>query len=260
MRNICTLLSFEIKKLFTSKLLWLYVAFISTTQLITGILYHIAGPDMTVITTANAQSIPIQMLQSSITFTALFIALYIGEIYIQDRNNGTIKLVLLRNVSRLQYFITRIISILVFSFILTMITILAGYLIAIPFFGWGETFEFYGFLSNGWTGVWYTFVGGLAFTFAYFAFGVISLVIALYVDRVSMFAMIIAGSTLIGQYIVTIPSIKQYVIFQQLLFFHIDWFTQPLSYNLVSLIVLSAYVAVFAAIGYHLFRKLDLEV
>lgn len=260
MTNFSTLMSFEIKKLFTSKLLWIYTGFILSMELITAIFYIVDGPDMTVITTANAQSMPLQMLQASLTFTALFIALYVGEVYVQDRNNGTIKLILLRSVSRFQYFITRLVSILIFSLVLTSITILAGYLIAMALFGWGESFEFYGIITSGWSGVLYTLLGGLAFAFAYFAFGVIALVISLYVERVAMLALIMAGSTLIGQYILLFPTIKQYVIFQQLLFFHIDWFTQPLSYSLVNLVIILFYVLVFGTVGCILFNRLDLNV
>ncbi|ELP1222603.1 hypothetical protein R1S95_001416 [Listeria monocytogenes] len=260
MKNIAILMSFEIKKVFTSKLLGLYGLFIFSVELIAAIFYKVAGPDMTVITTANAQSIPIQMLQASLTFTALFIALYVGDLYVQDRNNGTIKLVLLRSVTRFQYFITRIFSIFIFTVTLTLITILAGYLVAMPFFGWGESFEFYGVVADGWTGILYTFLGGLAFSYAYFAFGIVTLFISLYIDRVSTLAMIIAGSTIVGQYAVTLPTIKQYIIFQQLLFFHIDCFTQSLTYNLVSLTVISTYILLFGTVGYMLFNKLDLTV
>ncbi|KAF1301436.1 ABC transporter permease [Candidatus Enterococcus willemsii] len=260
MRNMLSLLLFELKRLVRSRLLWLYGGFSVLVELITIFIYYTYGADTTVILTPNAQSIPIQMLQASLTFSALFVGLYVGDVYIQDRNNGTIKLVLLRSVSRLQYFMTRIIGIFMFSLLMTIISLLAGYLIGVIFFGWGDYFEFYDVVASGAQGVLYTLLGGVAFSFAYFVFGILALLLALFTERVSMLAMIAAGSTLIGQYVLLFPSVKQFTIFQQLLFFHIDWFTQSMSHNLINLAVLVGHLIVASGVGYFLFKKLDLNV
>jgi len=259
MKNIWRLTSFEFKRALTSKMLLVYTLIFASMYVLTGILFHVYGADSTVVA-GYGQSFAIEMLQASITFTAVFIAIYVGEILIQERNNGTIKFVLLRSVSRFQYYISRILSILLFSLLLTSIMLLIGYVIGIPFFGWGDTFVFHSIVTSGWLGVGVTLLAGLAFAFAYFIFGLIALLLSQFIQRISTLAMLMGMSTLIGQYIVIYPQIKQYVIYEHLLFFHINLFEKPFSYSVTSLGVLVTYLLVIGTAGYYLFKKQDLYV
>lgn len=259
MKNILTLTLFEFKRTLTSKMLLVYTLIFTAMYVLTGILFNLYGADSTVVA-GYGQSFPVEMLQASITFTAVFIAIYVGEVLIEERNNGTIKFVLLRSVSRLQYYVTRILSIFLFSLLLTAIMILIGYIVGILFFGWGDTFVFYSVVTSGWHGVGVTLLAGLAFAFAYFIFGLIALLLSQFIDRVSTLAMLMGMSTFIGQYIVIYPQIKQYVIYEHLLFFHINLFEKSFSYSATSFGVLVAYLLVIGTIGYYLFKKQDLYV
>ncbi|GIN73388.1 hypothetical protein J14TS2_38630 [Bacillus sp. J14TS2] len=259
MKNIWRLTSFEFKRTLTSKMLLVYTLIFIAMYVLTGILFRVYGADSTVVA-GYGQSFSVEMLQASITFTAVFIAIYVGEVLIQERNNGTIKFVLLRSVSRFQYYISRILSILLFSLLLTFIMIMIGYVVGILFFGWGDTFVFYSVITSGWRGVGVTLIAGLAFAFAYFIFGLIALLLSQFIQRISTLAMLMGMSTLIGQYIVVYPQIKQYVIYEHLLFFHIDLFERSFSYNIMSFSVLVVYLLVLGTAGYYLFKKQDLYV
>lgn len=252
--------SFEIKRLLTSKLLWIHTFSFGVMFVISAIFFKLYGVEGSVLTNANAQSFPIQHLQASITFMAIFVAIYVGDITVQDRLNGTIKLTLLRSVSRLQYFLSRVVCTFIFCILLTLGMIVTGYLVGIAFFGWGDYLEFYGVISSGLQGVGLTLLAGLAFAFAYFIFGLLSLIISLYFERVATLAIVAGASTIIGQYVILLPTIKHYAIFQQLLFFHTDWFNTSFRQNLMNSTILFVYMILCIAIGYFLFKKKDLFV
>ena len=260
MNNILAITSFEIKRLFKSRLLWVFTCFFAAMYVISAIFFNLYGSEGSVLTNASAQSFPIQHLQASLTFTAIFVAIYVGDITVQDRMNGTIKLTLLRSLSRLQYFISRVLCTFIFSIVMTLIMIVAGYIVGLAFFGWGEYFEFFGMFSSGLHGVGITLLAGFAFALAYFIFGLLILVVSLYFERVATLAMVAGASTLIGQYVILLPTIKHYAIFQQLLFFHIDWFNTSLSQNLMNSTILFIYMILCIAMGYFQFKKKDLFV
>lgn len=259
MKNIWALTSFEFKRTLTSKMPLVYTLIYAAMYVLTGVIFKVYGAGKTVVA-GYGQSFPVEMLQAGITFTAVFIAIYVGEILIQERNNGTIKFVLLRSVSRFQYYISRIISIFLFSLLLTTIIILIGYVVGLLFFDWGDTFVFYSVTTSGWQGIRVTVLAGLAFAFAYFIFGLIALLVSQFIQRIATLAMLMGLSTLVGQYIVIYDQIKQYVIYEHLLFFHINLFEKSISYSVTSFGVLVGYLIVLGTAGYFLFKKQDLYV
>ena len=178
-------LSFEGRRMLTSKSTLIYVIIYLTSYIILVIFFQLYGSDGSVLTEASAQSFPIQHLQAGILFTGTFIAIYVAQITRQERTQGTIKLILLRPVSRLQYYISRILSIAFFSILLTLIQITVGYwyLVGMLFFGWHGTLVFGSMVTSGPTGVDITFLYGLAFAFAYFAFGMLMMLLFGFLPR-----------------------------------------------------------------------------
>lgn len=120
-------LSLEGRRMLTSKSTLIYVIIYLTSYIILVIFFQLYGSDGSVLTEASAQSFPIQHLQAGTLFTGTFIAIYVAQITRQERTQGTIKLILLRPVSRVQYYISRILSIAFFSILLTLIQITVGY-------------------------------------------------------------------------------------------------------------------------------------
>ena len=178
-------LSFEGRRMLTSKSTLIYVIIYLTSYIILVIFFQLYGSDGSVLTEASAQSFPIQHLQAGTLFTGTFIAIYVAQITRQERTQGTIKLILLRPMSRLQYYISRILSIAFFSVLLTLIQITVGYwyLVGMLFFGWHGTLVFGSMVTSGPTGVGITFLSGLAFAFAYFAFGMLMMLLFGFLPR-----------------------------------------------------------------------------
>lgn len=260
MKKINKLLIFETKRMIFSKMTVVYSAIYLVSFVISALFFKEMGSEGSVLTVGNAQSFPIQHLQASFFFTGIFIAIYVSKISSQDRIKGMIKIPLTRSVSRLEYYLSRVLSIFLFCLFITFIMIALSYLVGMFFFGWGDQLVFHSFTSNGLMGVLITFLCGLAFAFAYFGFGLISLVISMYSDRAIENATIMGILLMIGQYFELLPSIKQFTIFHQMLFFHMDIFDKTLLYNIFSFLVIVVYCIIFGFVGYKIFRKKDLFV
>ena len=260
MKKIRALLAFEGRRMLTSKSTLIYVIIYFISYIISVIFFQLYGSDGSVLTEASAQSFPIQHLQAGILFTGTFIAIYVAQITRQERTQGTIKLILLRPVSRLQYYISRILSIAFFSMLLTLIQIAVGYLVGMLFFGWHGTLVFGGMVTSGLTGVGITFLSGIAFAFAYFAFGMLMMLLSGFLPRLIDCAAAGIVILLIGQYAEVLPSLRQYVLVHQMLFFHQDIFEMSAVYNLRSATVILAYCLACSFAGYYVFRHEDLSV
>lgn len=260
MRRIGVLVQFEIKKMLFSQSTAIYTGIYLINFIISAIFFNIMGSDGTVLTAGNAQSFPIQHLQASFLFTGIFVAIYVGQIISQERAQGTLKLILTRATSRLEYFISKVVSIFLFSVFITLLMIALGYGVGMLFFGWGDTLSFFSVTTSGLPGVGLTLLSGLAFAFSYFAFGMIAMVMSMLSSQFLINTTMIGITLMMGQYFELLPSIKQYTIFHQMLFFHISIFEQPFAYNLLSFFILLAYCAICVLLGYQLLRKKDLYV
>ena len=251
MKKIRTLLAFECRRMLTSTSTLIYAIIYFISYIISAIFFKLYGSDGSVLTVASAQSFPIQHLQAGILFTGTFVAIYVAQITRQERTQGTIKLILLRPVSRSQYYISRILSIASFSMLLTLIQITVG---------WHGSLVFGGMTSSGLTGIGLTFLSGAAFSFAYFAFGLLMLLLSEFLPRLIDCAVTGMIILLVGQYAEVVPSLRQYVLVHQMLFFHQDIFGMNAVYNLRSAAVILAYSLICGFIGYHVFRNEDLSV
>ncbi len=261
MKKVGSLVGFEVKRMLLSKTTAIYAGIYLISFIISAIFFRMTGSDdLTILTIGNAQSFPTQHLQASFLFTGIFMAIYVRQIITQERTQGTVKLSLTRAVSRLEYFISRAVSVFLFSVFITLLMIVLSYVFGMLFFGWGDEMVFFSLSSGGLQGIFITLLSGLAFAFSYFAFGMIAMVISMYSNRVSENAMIMGILLIVGQYSEVLPSVKQFSIFHQMLFFHINIFEKPFDYNVISFFVLLAYCLIFGIIGYRVFRKKDLYV
>lgn len=260
MRKISALMGFEIKRMFLSKSMAVYAGIYFINYLLSAVFFNLYGSEGTVLSVPNAQSFPIQHLQASYLFTGIFVAVYVSQISVQERSEGTVKLILLRSVSRLTYFFTRILSIFFFCVVITLLMIGLSYIVGLLFFGWGDQLIFHSLSSQGAAGVGLTLMSGAAFAFAYFIFALIVFVVSLFCDRL-LESVIISGVLLIiGEYLQLVSSIKQYTIFHQMYFFCVDIFEQSSAYVLTNLLILLGYGVLFGLAGYVLFRRKDLYV
>lgn len=260
MRKAGILIGFEIKRMLFSKTTAIYTGIYFISFIISAIFFKMMGSDGSVLTIANAQSFPIQHLQASFLFTGIFVAIYVSQIISEERTQGTIKLILTRSLSRLEYFMSKVISIFLFSVFITLLMIVLSYVVGMLFFGWGDTLIFFSVKSEGFQGIVITMLSGLAFAFSYFAFGMIAIVVSMFSSRVSVNATMMGTLLMVGQYFEVLPAVKQFAIFHQMLFFHIYIFEKSFAYNTISFFVLIAYSVIFGIFGYQIFRKKDLYV
>jgi|GEM_PF-3564415 len=260
MKKIGSIVEFEVKRMLLSKTTAIYTIIYFVSFIISVIFFKLYGNDGSVLTIGNAQSFPIQHLQASFLFTGIFMAVYVAQIVVEERSDGTIKVLLLRPVSRLAYYISKVLAIFLFSILLTLIMIALSYIVGMLFFGWGDQMVFNSFTSSGMQGVLITLLCGLAFAFTYFTFGLIAMVISMFTNKLLESVIIMGVLLMVGQYFEILPSIKQFTVFHQMLFFHIDIFEKPFAYNITSFLVLSIYCVVFGMVGFSVFRRKDLYV
>lgn len=260
MRKINKLVIFEVKRMIASKLTLVYSVIYLISFIISALFFKSLGSEGSVLTVGNAQSFPIQHLQASFFFTGIFVAIYVSRISSQNRTNGVIKIPLTRSVSRKEYFVSRVCSIFLFCLFITFIMIILSYIVGMFYFGWGDQLVFHSFIANGLIGILVTFLSGAVFAFAYFGFGLIGLVISMYYDRIIESATIMGIFLMVGQYFELLPKIRQFTIFHQMLFFHMDIFNKPLLYNVKSFLIIVVYCVIFSYVGYKIFQKKDLFV
>lgn len=260
MRAAGILAGSEVRRMVWSKTSAIFAGLYWVSFMISAVFFKIMGSDGSVLTLGNAQSFPVQHLQASFLLTGTFLAVYTGQMISQDRSQGTIKLILTRSVSRLEYYMGKLLSVGLLSLWLTFMMIALGYLTGLLFFGWGDALVFFSVQAGGWKGLAVTFLTGLAFAFSYFAFGMISMVVAMLADKVMETAVLLGIMLMAGQYFELLPAVKQFAVFHQMLFFLIDIWEQPYTYNVINAAVVIAYSAVFGMLGYFIFRSKDLHV
>lgn len=260
MKNIGYLAVFELTKMLRSKSILIYAMLYFMNYIISAIFFRLYGSEGTVLTVGNAQSFPIQHLQASYLYTGVFIAIYVAQIVTAERTQGTIKLILLRTVSRTEYFISRIISILFFSLFITLMMIILSYIVGMIFFGWGNEMVFHSLTAAGLNGIAITLLSGLAFSFVYFVFGLIALVVSMFTSKLLESAIIMGVVLMAGQCFELFLKIKKFSIFHQMYFFSSDILEKSFSYNTMNLAILSVYLLFFGIFGYLIFRRKDLYV
>lgn len=260
MKNICNLTLFEMKKMIRSKSTLIYFLFYFINYIISGIFFNLYGDEGSVLTVGNAQSFPIQHLPASYLFTGIFIAIYVAQIVTQERSQGTIKLILLRAVSRIEYFVSRVISILLFSIFMVLVMISLSYITGMIFFGWGDKMVFNSISASGIQGIFITMKSGLSYAFVYFIFGLISLLISMFTSKLLESVLIMGVMLMTGQYFELLPEIKNFTIFHHIYFFGSDILENTTRQNLTNIAILSVYLLIFIFSGYLVFRKKDLHV
>lgn len=218
-----SLIRTECYKLFRMKKLYVFFLVLVANLLLTVYFYTPReGTNIsTIITaeTANAQSLPLLFLNGFSIYMSIFMAVYVAGIVTDEYRIGTLKLTLLRPVSRMRLLQSKFGALLVFNLIMIAFLIVSAYTIGALFFGWGE-----GAFYNGVT---YAPLHGVALTLAsysllvlpYMAIGAMFLFIAFYFDQMALTIILSIGIAYMGQFLNLFESIKIYSIVNQTYFF-----------------------------------------
>lgn len=260
MRNILTLLKFETMRLLTSKLSLLYAAIYGLSFLISAYFYSVYGSEGSVLVTSNGQSFAIQHLQASFLFTGVFVAIYASSLILQERTKGTIKNILTRPVTRGVFFVARALSLTVFVIFISFMMIVIGYIVGIACFGWGDYMEFATLRYPPIEGVFQTLKAALAFSYAYLGYGMMALVVSMFMDQMISSVTVMTLLIMVGQYAEVLPNLKAGVIMHQMLFYHIDLFQESQAVIIWNGFVIGLYIIVFFILGLVTFRQQNLKV
>ncbi|MCM0650539.1 ABC transporter permease [Clostridium swellfunianum] len=233
---------------------------LTATTVITVYYYINSDAGMqTVIETANAQSLPIVLKYSTAQFFSIFMAIYIADIITDEYKTGSLKLSMLRPISRATLLKSKVSAIFAFTVILTLFFILSTYAIGIVSFGWGN--------STVYNGITYSTIDGVLLTVKVFAvsilpliaFGMITAFIAVSSNSMTTTIAISIGITMLGQYLNALPSIKVFSVVNQMLFFS-DYFVKINNPGemMLSVIVNLVYIVVFYLLAVTKFKKKDI--
>lgn len=254
------LLQNELLKLFKARRLYVFFLLLTATTVIT--VYYYINPDagmQTVIELANAQSLPIVLKYSTAQFLSIFMAIYIADIITDEYKTGSLKLSMLRPISRTTLLNSKVVAIFAFTVILTFFFILSTYVIGIVSFGWGN--------SSVYNGITYSTIDGLLLTIKVFAvsilpliaFGMITTFIAVSSSSMTTTITISIGIMMLGQYLNALPSIKVFSVVNQILFFS-DYFVKINNPGemMLSVIVNLVYIVIFYLMAVTTFKKKDI--
>lgn len=253
------LLQNELLKLFKAKKLYVFFLVLAATTIITVYYYNAGTGFKTVIETANAQSLPIVLRYSTAQFFSIFMAIYIADIITDEYKTGSLKLSMLRPISRTKILNSKVVAIFAFTVILTLFFILSTYAIGIVSFGWGD--------CTVYDGVTYSTIDGILLTAKVFAvsilplmaFGMITTFISVASNNMTTTIAISIGISMLGQYLNALPSIKVFSVVNQLYFFS-DYFVKINNSGemTISIMVNLAYIIIFYLLAITTFKKKDI--
>lgn len=254
------LLQNELAKLFKTKKLYVFFFIFLATTSIT--VYYFNSDDTaikTVIETANAQSLPLALKNSVALFFSIFMAIYIADIVTDEYKNGTLKLSLLRPVSRVKLLHSKMLAVLMLNMIMAVFFILSAYAIGITAFGWGAVTVYGGVNYSAAEGLLLTLKAYAASILPYMAFGMIGIFVGILSNRMTTTITILISLAMFGEYLNAIPSIKVYSIVNQMYFFHEYFVKTPNPEEvLLSTVVNLAYIFIFYWLAIFFFKKKDL--
>lgn len=246
----------ELFKLFKTKKLYVFLL-ILIVNVALAIYYY--GSGGSIISTANGQSLPLAFINGVAQFMSVFIPIYVAEIFTEDYKAGTLKLSLLRPISRMQSFHSKVAALLTFNVVLVFAFVLFTYASGTLVFGWGDSTVYNGTAYLGIDGVLLTVISYALLLLPYMAYGMLASFIAVVSDNMTATIGITIGISVAGQYLNAIPSIKIYSLVNQLYFFH-EYFV--MNFNLGEAVLSSitnvAYFTVFYLLTARCIKKKDI--
>jgi ABC-2 type transport system permease protein len=274
-----SLIKNEIYKIFKQKKLYIFAAVIAALTILQYVSYLVThqiaekNPDIkAAFANMNGQTMPLTMLGGLSTILVIFITILLSDIMTDEYKTGTLKLSLIRPVSRIKLLISKMFSVLIGSAVLLLFTMIISYIFGVIFFGWGDKFVFQGikYSLNGdmsnYTVTYGVFKGILFTLFSYFialvpymAFGMVALFFATIFSNMGA-----TIGTMLGIWVVldivrsALKAARPYVINTYFTYYmdfanNINWGNVLAEFG-----VILAYGIVFFAASAIIFRKKDI--
>ena len=250
------LLKNEIYKAFRLRKLYLFAGVLLAVQVITVFQYYFSESGE-LLSLLNGQSFPLEVIRGIPLIMVIFIAVLVSDMIVDEYRKGTLKLVLLRPVSRAKLITAKALALLVIITSLVCFTIVTSYIIGAIAFEWGENIILNGIPYNG-NGYAMTLKAAFSCILPYWGFGMLVIFIALLSENVG----ITIGSSLalyiILPFIESYGNIKKYSIMNLLhSFYHSVLINKNLKQILTSVVIIAGYVILFYVCSIIIFCRKD---
>lgn len=252
------LLKNELYKLFKTKKLYVFAAIILAVLLLNLNNYQ-PGSERTIWTFTYGQSTPLTLINILSQFMVIFIPIFIGDSITNEYRQGTLKLSLMRPVTRSQLLKAKVASLFVFICVMAIFFIAASYAIGTHYLGWGNGMEYAGQLYPPMEGILLTLGANALLILPFMAYGLFVLSIAVFSSNMSLTIISSLVIMTIGLNLNVFEAIAPYSLAYHIAYFH-ENFIPALDWRLVlqSTGIIGIYVGIFALLSFYKFRKKEI--
>lgn len=252
------LLKNELYKLFKTKKLYVFAAIILAVLLLNLNNYQ-PGSERTIWTFTYGQSTPLTLINILSQFMVIFIPIFIGDSITNEYRQGTLKLSLMRPVTRNQLLKAKIASLFVFICVMAIFFIAASYAIGTYYLGWGNGLEYAGQLYKPMEGILLTLGANALLILPFMAYGLFVLSIAVFSSNMSLTIISSLVIMTIGLNLNVFEAIAPYSLAYHIAYFH-ENFVPALDWRLAfqSIGIIGIYLGVFALLSFCKFRKKEI--
>lgn len=209
----------------------------------------------------SGQSFPLMLLGNFSYFIVIFTSVFISDQWIDEYRSGTLKLTLLRSVSRISLFNAKLIAFCVCSAALIGFILASAYVTGTIAFGWGEAAVIHGTKYAPLAGIFLNLKAAAMSLFPVIGLGMLVSFLAIWTDHIGITIGGTMGLVMASQILETAKDFKTFSIFYLMRSFYQDgiggWLQDPF---LKHAAIIAAYVIVFYIGGFFLFRRKDLSV
>lgn len=253
------LLKNELYKLFKMKKIYVFIAVMLGITFLNLYNYEPGGSEMTVWDVRYGQSVPLTMIQIFSQFMIIFIPIVMADSISNEYRSGTLKLSLLRPVTRTKLLLAKIITLFVFIAVSTIIFLFLSYAMGTYFIGWGQGTEYMGVIYPSMKGIGVTTGIYALLMLPYLAYGIFTGFIAVLAKNMSTAIIISLVLITIVLNLNDITAIAPYS-----LAYHLYYLPEEVikAQNWVDMLqsigVVFSYIVVFAGLSFAVFKKKEI--
>lgn len=248
----------ELFKAFKQKKLYVFMAVIILMEiLIVG--YYSINNSGGIASGLNGQTFPLNLIGGIQQLVIIFLAVYVADNICEEYKSGTLKLPLLRPVTRNELLISKIISTVVLIAIILVFMLVTSYIIGTIGLGWGNSMIISGDTFTTIHGVTYTFLAAIASLLPTLAFTMILVCISLFITDMGLTIVMALALLLSDRFFESFTQIKDYLIIYQMNNFPLNatvYFTWD--NVLKSITILIGYIVIFYLLSLVIIKKKDI--
>lgn len=254
-----TLLKNELYKLFKMKKVYIFIVVMLGITLLNLYDYQPGGAETTVWEFHFGQSVPLAMIQIFTQFMIIFIPIVAADSISNDYRNGTLKLSLLRPVTRVQLLQAKIMTLFVFIAVSTIFFLILAYALGTYFIGWGEATEYMGATYTPIKGIGITIGIYALFILPTMAYGILASFIAVLSKNMSTAVIITLVLITIGLNLNDMTAIAPYSLAYHLMYFHEELMLTQNGFEILkNMSVVLIYIVVFAGLSFKIFKNKEI--